>query len=363
MKNVKAVLVISTLLTILFGFRTHTFSSRQKRKKIPTIKTHWLNKPGAERYRLSNAHLGEYPTFGLPMKAFNRYLVPNKGLTYYSHDQATEQTVQGSMLNELIEQTIQELNEKKKVLTYATILQNKNFNRRQKCGLLVLQLNDYPFVVKLFRETPQTFVNPYNKGIEPICFFYMGNGANRHIAGLTRLKNRDLVAKKLAALPQWKNKVEVPRKWLWLPKDPEWIAIEGSHFEGKRKKLKTVLPGTYAIIADAAVSQKMPAFSTSKKKEIVMQLCNDLNTVIDPHFKNFIFTQNPDDQGFKIVIIDTEHFPTMVGLTERKQFKNHNDYYLYLVCKGFHDTYLQTKADRLALQKQRSEFLGELLSS
>ena len=46
---------------------------------------------------------------------------------------------------------------------------------------------------------------------------------------------------------------------------------------------------------------------------------------------------------FTITLVDTEHFPTMVGVFSKKSFKNHNEWYVYLAGKCIFDMYLQTK--------------------
>ncbi len=358
MKKNYVIVCISLVYMLFFEPNVLLAFARKRKKSIPTIETQWLDQNDTTRYRLQSPHLFEYPTFGFDIQTLNRFFLPQDHITYHNGTNVIE----SSELKKIIQQTIEEINQKKKLLTHATILQDKNYNKRKGCGLLVVKLNEPnpPFVIKLFKETPQSFVNPYCKGIEPICFFFMGNGANRHLAGFTRLINRELITKKLNNLEKWRDKVEVPRKWLWLPENPEWITIYGYNFGKKNHELKTTIPGTYAIIADAITPQEKSPMPVRKKKSIVMKLCNDLDSLIDPHFKNFMFTANQD--SYKIVIIDTEHFPTMIGLTQPIQFKNHTDYYCYLIRKCFHDTYLQTKVNRKELKKQRSVFLEEFFN-
>ena len=356
MKNIQAIVPIWLFVCAAIFQPCLAIRARKKARRVPTIETYWKNGK-KKRYRLSNSHLGPYPTFGLKLSSFESYKIPQQGITFGPNNR---EILSSDALDALIAKTLTEVEQRKKRFTHATVLQNKNFNRKKGCGLLVLKLNDYPFVVKLFKETPETLINPYCKGIEPICFFYMGNGSNRHLAGLTRLKNRDLVARKLNKLPAWKDTVEVPRKWLWTPKKQDTIAIEGYNFGPEKKMLSTELPGTYAIIADAIAPSNEHSLSVAKKKEMAMKLCNDLDNLIDPHFKNFIFRKEPDDK-LKIVIIDTEHFPTMVGLSEKRAFQNHNEYYMYLVNKCFHDSYLQNRVDDVAAKRQQELFLNELL--
>jgi hypothetical protein len=152
-------------------------------------------------------------------------------------------------LKEDLELLVKQVKRGTKKYSSFSIIKKKNFNFKLKCGLLVLKHKRIPIVVKLFIERPETLINPTWKGLDPTCFFYMAGGANRHFAGFTRIKNRQYVEKWVAAHPFWKNKVILPRKWFWHPKDPEQIMIEGINLLPKKKK-KITIPGIYAIIAD-----------------------------------------------------------------------------------------------------------------
>jgi hypothetical protein len=116
------------------------------------------------------------------------------------------------------------------------------------------------------------------------------------------------------------------------------------------------IPGTYAIIADKIdFSHQTSALSTEKKNLMFMQLCNDLELNIDPHAPNFSLLEDKDGKQFTITLVDTEHFPTMVGDFNKKSFKSHNEWYVYLAGKCFCDIYLQTKRDLVQKGKQSVE--------
>ena len=208
-------------------------------------------------------------------------------------------------------------------------------------------------------EQPKTLLNPYLTGFEPIFFYYMGGGANRHLSGFTRIKNAKRIREQIAHLPRWSGHVTLPRKWFWLPENSRNIAINGKNL-GDNEMLHTLLPSVYGIIADAIpIDQEIP-IPTDKKKKMVMNLCNDLDVYVDPHFNNFIFLEDTKRKKFNIVIIDTEHFPTMVGLKEPKKFRNHTSWYMYLASKCFSDMYLQTKQDLVDAQtKKRALMLDD----
>src|SRR5438128_603586 len=85
--------------------------------------------------------------------------------------------------------------------------------------------NDNLIVLKLFIETPETFCNPYSKGPEPIFFWYMGGGAGRHVAGITRVKNLKTMKSLTELHPYWYDHIIFPRKWFWLPNNTRWINL------------------------------------------------------------------------------------------------------------------------------------------
>jgi hypothetical protein len=313
--------------------------------EIPQITTQWLG--SSNGFTIKNSHLEEYPIFRFNVEDLYQYKLPTGPITFGNNP---HKAVLGNILAQLIEKLIQELHEHKKEFTDFVVLQNKNYNGKLNCGLIVLKFKEYPFVLKLFIELPETFANPFGKGIEQMCFFYMAGGANRHITGLTRIKNAIIVNNKIATLPQWAGCVETPRKWLWMPNQLKWLEIIGHNIGGK-KEIRTILPSIYAIVADAIDMQHQYKMPTKQKKHIVMQLCNDLDVFIDPHYNNFTFLPNTNPlstntRPYKIIIVDTEHFPTIVGLKKKKSFRNHHSWYLYLGSKCFKDTFLRTKRER-----------------
>jgi len=257
-------------------------------------------------------------------------------------------------VNDLIQGLLKELKKQKKQYTHFELLQDKNFNHDQRCGLLILKFKDYPLVLKLFMETPKSFIDPYCKGFENQFFFYMSGGMTRHLAGLTRVKNAELVREQIANHPRWKNKVITPRKWYWLPKKPRWMQIDGYNI-GSENNVSTLMPSTYAIVADLIDTREdAPLLSLQKRSELVMGLCMDLQLFVDPHGDNFVVKYNQATKDYDISIVDTEHFPSLVGLKEQPFFNNHLEYYVYLGAKYFQDAFLQTKFDRREAQNRIS---------
>lgn len=314
---------------------------RQQDDSMPYITTQWEN--DTKTYQLRDSHLEAYPIFKVFDKQFFMdHLLPK---TTVSFRYEPSKGVHGEHLSKLIEGLLAEINKRKKQYKHFTILSGKNFNRKKACGMLVLRFNDYPFVAKLCIETPETFVDPYCKGLDNVWFFPMGGGVNRHITGLTRLKNAKIIRERIAQSPEWANKVDIPRKWHWLPTKSSWIHITGNNIGGVNE-ISTTIPGTYCVIADAIESDKQLALFNNNDTAMAMNLCNYLRMYIDPHINNFMIEKNSD----KIVIVDTEHFPTVVGIKDDITFNNYTEWYFYLMSKCAKDWFFRTKDERLVAQ-------------
>ena len=252
-------------------------------------------------------------------------------------------------INKLIENLLKEIKKQKREYTDFDILKDKNFNHNERCGLLIVKFKNYPLVLKLFMETPKTFIDSYCKGFENQFFLYM-SGMTRHGAGLTRIRNLELVKQQIDNHPRWKNKIITPRKWHWIPKKPRWMEIKGYNIGGE-KEVSTLMPSIYAVIADVLdTKEDAPLLSFQKRSELVMELCMDLQLFVDPHGDNFIVKYNEATKDYHISIVDTEHFPSLVGLKEQPFFSNHLEYYVFLGAKYFQDAFLQTKFDRKEAQ-------------
>lgn len=305
----------------------------------------WAN--GDEEHALSDSHIEEYPLFVVYNEDhFKTHLLPTTDITY-RYDQ--KKSVSGKILQDLIEQLVQEINAYKKKFTHFEMIQDKDFSHRKAAGLIVLRFKDYPFIVKLFIETPESFVNPWCKGALPVWFFYMGGGGNRHLTGLTRIKNMELIREKLSQNPKWADVVDTPRKWFWTPQEQKWVMLTGRNVGGK-KEISTSIPGIFAIVADEIIAAESPICDKHKER-IALELCNSLDMFIDPHIDNFLIEQKTN----KLVIIDTEHFPTLVGLKEKCTFTSYVGWYLGLAKKATHDIYFRLKSERNRAQTKQSE--------
>lgn len=342
MKKIITCIIAFLCISVLHGRSIH----RKKDPTKPEITIGW--KHSSIETKHSHWVYRKYPLFEIFNKQFfYNHLLPSV-ITITKNEQ--EEILNTTIINNLIEKLSNEIKRHKKLYSDFIVLQDKNFNYKKKCGLLVLKFKQYPLVLKLFIETPKTFIDPYCKGFENQFFFYMSGGNNRHIAGLTRIKNLELVKEQISHHQRWKSCITTPRKWYWLPKKERWIVIKGRNI-GDEKQIETEIPGTYAIVADELDTvEELNTLTTQDKSELIMELCMDLHLFVDPHSDNFIIKYQEKTKDYKISIIDTEHFPSMVGLKEEPFFNNHIEWYLYLGAKFLQDAFLQTKQSHTKAQ-------------
>jgi hypothetical protein len=307
----------------------------------PIITTQWKN--GTKKYKLRDSHLEITPLFHLyDEKHVQEKLLPSESIYFRN---APNKFVKGAHLSDLIENLILEIKCGKKKYKDFIILKNKDFNTRKQAGIIVVKCKNYPFVVKLFMETPRSFIRPYNKGFEPACFFIIGGGATRHLLGFTRIKNAESTRKRLISNNHWKTRVDVPRKWFWLPKRYNVLQLDGYNIGG-HKHIRQDYPGTYALVADAIDFDKKFSIFNKEHKRTAIDLSNFLLCRIDPHLENFVI----EKETGKILMIDTEHFPSMVGFKTRPKINSYGSWYLHLVTKFIKDRFFRTKWERHQLQ-------------
>lgn len=341
----KKKLVIGLILFFWNGGITPRSIYRPADPKIPLLNARWVD--GTAVYTLKKYHLEEYGLFKLFDKNyFYDHMLPSYPIAS-RYDQ--EKTVHPLILQQLIENLLSEIADGKKTYTHFNVLQSKDYNFKNGRGLLIVKFKDYPFVVKLFVETPDSFVSPFDKGMEPVFFFFMGGGVNRHLTGFTRIRNREIIAERIAQSP-WANQVEMPRKWHWIPKGTRWIEIEGINI-GDQPHQKIQFPGTYCIIADAIDAERNLSLLDENDKKLALEICNYLNLWIDPHMKNFMYEKG----SHKFVIVDTEHFPSAVGLHEKVTFDSYSTWYLHLAGKCWQNAFMQTKSRRRNPSRPNSE--------
>lgn len=327
-------------------------SPLRKTCKLPQIETRWVGQ--AKAYTLTDSHLEEGPIFRVFDKEFfYNHMLPCGPISYRNNPQ---NSIEGKALNGLIENLLLELQDKKikksKNFTDFTVLKTTDFNFNNFCGLLVLKFKDYPFVLKLFIENPKSFVQPFNKGLEPGIFFVMGGGIMRHLTGFTRIKNLEDINKLLSTDPYWSQIIDTPRKWHWLPAHSRWFEVVGNNIGTSGSTLKIELPSVYAIIADEIVIDKKKTLLNQRHALRCMRLCQFTDYRIDPHIQNFHIER---DTG-KLVLIDTENFRILVGLREKFAVDSYVAWYLNLGKKYMNDKFFRDKRTRQKIQTNTSDW-------
>lgn len=338
-------IMYSALLIILYSFCFYFPCSSQRsilrprNTTQPTIATHWVD--DTTKYELKSDFLEAQALFNkFDKEYFMARLLPQEEIAYRNQ----EKKATGGKLRELIEELLQEIYQHKKKFKNFTILKSKDFNYRTTSGLLILKFNDHPFVIKLFMETPESFVQPFSKGWQPGCFFVMGGGINRYLSGFTRIKNLEEIRKHIATDSTWSKKLDTPRKWFWIPDQCRWFQLQ-SHALGTQDYSAT-LPAVYAIIADEIKSDKKFNIFNREHRKFALSLCHFLGNRIDPHIDNFM-----KEEGTGLTLIaDTEHFPTMIGLRKELHFSSYGSWYAQLTAKCVQDCFFRNKRVRRNLQ-------------
>ncbi|MBA3954702.1 hypothetical protein H0X48_05285 [Candidatus Dependentiae bacterium] len=335
----------SALLIVLYSFSL-CFSCYGQRSLLrppaltqPTISTSWVDE--TQEHHLKSDFLEAQALFNkFDKKYFMARVLPQESITYRN----SEKAVLGSDLNILIEELLQEIYEHKKKFKNFTILKSRDFNYRTTSGLLILKFNDHPFVIKLFMETPESFVKPFSKGWQPGCFFVMGGGINRYLSGFTRIKNLEEIKKHIARDSYWSKKLDTPRKWFWIPEKCRWFNLRSKYIG--TQDYHAILPSVYAIIADEIKTDKKFNIFNREHRKFALGLCHFLGNRIDPHIDNFM-----KEEGTGITLLaDTEHFPTMIGLRKELHFSSYGSWYAQLTAKCVTDCFFRDKSVRKNLQ-------------
>jgi hypothetical protein len=319
--------------TIVVGRSVH----RTRDPLEPFIEVRYQTDDPKDTRRFTNRHLSKYPLTLFDKKIFDENLLPKKTITYRN----STKTFDGAILNNHIEGLLAEVLAGTKEFTHFEVLCRKDFNRHECCGLEIFKYKHGPIVVKLFIDTKEGFVNPWGKGFVPIFLFYMGGGTNRHLAGFTRVPNLHTIKAKINADPYWKTRVDTPRKWFWLPKNSTWLEITAHNVDDGQESFSTRIPAIYAIVADAIDAQRVFSATSQEDSSMSLAICHMLEMCIDPHITNFMV----EKETGKIVIIDTEHFPTIVGLDVRRQFNNYAQWVMHLVEKCSKKMLFSTKGE------------------
>lgn len=330
---------LALIPTLVYATRT---VHRLQPAQIPHIIVSSTNDPTL--YVLTDYNLRPVPLLHIFDKEyFMNHLLPPGFLSYNSG----EKTIETKILKKLINDLLEEINQKKKHYHHFTILKNSGFVHHKKCGLLVVKFNNYPFILKLFIETPKGFISPYEKGFEAANLFVAG-GALRHTLGFTRIKTLEYLQNKFNNDAYWHDKIITPRKWFWLPENPVWLNITTYNI-GNKKEDHTSLPVIYGIIADEL--KRDPLKQTDYHE--LMRLSKFVEHRIDPHTKNFFIEQITG----KIALIDTELFPIILGFnTKIKSQDTYIKWYMHLAGKYLKEKLFTTKQGRIERQSNINHY-------
>jgi hypothetical protein len=309
---------------------------------MPEITTRWLDEPEGPVYRLKSFYIKEYPLFTtFDREHVNNHLLPEDKISYRNEP---EKSISPSVLTTILEQTLEDIYKYDKkppsLEKHFIILKKLNFDWKSHAGLLVIKFKEYPIVVKLFMETPKTLVHPLSKDIQQAASFMMSGGINRYMLGFTRIKNLAALRARIATSPYWRSFVDLPRKWFWIPPCTRWFELASHNLGSKDYVLQ--LPSVYAIFCDAIESDDRFNLFNRHERELSLELAHFLGARIDPHIYNFMREKSTG----KIVIIDTEHFPSIVGLRKPLVYKNYPSLYLQLATKFLKDYFFTSKKDR-----------------
>lgn len=308
---------------------------------MPEIRLKWLDDD--KIYSLKSSYFEEHSIFKkYDPKHIDENLLPMSEIQY-RYDE--KKSVLGTKLDKLAQELVEEIKAHKTKFKHFKLLKGTNFNKKLAAGILVLKFKDYPFVIKIFLETPQSFIQPYSKGWETAFLHVMGCGINRYLSGFTRIKNLNVIRKRINEDPYWKTRVDLPRKWYWVPKNLPQMELTGINI-GPCKNKTIYLPSVYAIIADAIDIEETFKMSNTAERTFAIKLAHYIGNRLDPHINNFVI----EKETGKIIIIDTELFTAIMGLKGPIYFKTYFSWYLQLSYKCCKDVFGRHKIYRRKIQ-------------
>jgi hypothetical protein len=317
---------------------------RKSTRQRPCISVFWQSKP-KKKYTLCND--GMNATMFIPFRSaqINKHLVTNhKTIT---SRQNSLKTIDVADIDAILNNLVRALKKGKIDLTDFTVLKWRDYNRRRQSGNLILKFKKYPLVIKLFMENPRGFVHPFSKGIEPTFMFSMNGGITRHLSGFTRIGCRQKIIDTLANIPKWKDRIVIPRKWYWLPKNEPSITVIGENF-GTPKALKMTIPSVYGIVCDAIDVGRPFSLLNAQDKKIGLELFDILENQIDPNIPNLLYEKDTNN----IALIDTEDFPMLVGLNKKHKPQSYFGWYTKAGCEFFRRCYGLSKKKRSEWQQK-----------
>ncbi|MBN1549658.1 hypothetical protein JW872_03280 [Candidatus Babeliales bacterium] len=337
MKHIRQKTLILFVLTgiMLCPIKTESVKGKRYRQNTtPTVTTYWLHDNEKTFSRYESFYKPESIFEVFDRNFFEDTMVPQAPITFRNDP---TQSVNGKVLMEQAEEAVKELKQGKKKLTHFKLLKNKNYDMSDNTGLIVLKYNDYPFILKLFMETPESFITPQDKGLQHQGMYLISGGMNRYLSGLYRIKNMALIKEEMSKNEIWNDFVDFPRKWHWLPEDVDWFEVRGDNFTSE-EPLYTQLPSAYGIIVDQIISDVRLGHIKKYYGRSIFKYCKDFNFRPDPNLKNFIVEKDTN----KLVCIDTEYFAPLLGMDPNKMdnLEGYWDLHVYAASRFFKEAFL-----------------------
>jgi hypothetical protein len=286
---------------VVFGIVLYFF-----RFSVSSIVVGW--KSDWVRYRLSSHHLNPELFEVYDPDYLEQHRLPKGPISFRYHP---EQSVLAEDLQKEVEIIVAQVTDKSFPLKNLCKLKDAEFNESLREGFLIIKMEKYPFVVKLFITSPKSFVHPMKITMMSALYFLVLK-LNRHLFGLTRIRNRNLVMKKLQENSFWKSRVDAPRKWFWVAENSQSIVI-ATHFAQHPDRVIEI-PSIYAIIEDAIDFSSHLSLWKERDRKLSLHLCNFLHHQVDSHPNSFVYEKETN----KVVILDTEELPVVIKFFSRK---------------------------------------------
>ncbi len=319
----------------------HVRSRWQVQEPSPTLTICWQDKP-EKIYRLQHNRLEKWAIFDRIQNAnVKNYQLPTDFISLDPHaEKIATQTIHALCEDFLLE--LMRNKHHKKPFSTVDILKDTDFNYQHTYGTIIVKFKTLPLVLKLFCETPNSFVRPFSKGTVPSFLFSMGGGINRFLAGFTRIPNLEAIRLFLEQNQTWKKRISLPRKWYWIPKHTQYLSITGNHFsQNPDQSYHLTLPATYGIIADFIPVARPFSIKNAADRNLAIELQHLFENRIDPYLCNFFYTKSGT-----IALIDTEHFASILGLDNNDQFSNYTNLVLGIAKRCIRRNFLTTKSER-----------------
>ena len=326
---------------------------------MPYITTQWHQQDtnrteNNDMFRLQSWYLEESALFKkFDQEEFYRCMLPQEPISFRTDP---KKSVSGQKLDQLLNNFVTSLLTQGKSAKYQDdfiIIKDRDFNYKTHAGLIVVKFSKYPFIAKIFIENPKSFTQPFTKGFEPSCLFFLGGGINRYLTGFTRIKNLQIIQQRIQHDPYWRSKIDVPRKWYWQPMNNKWFRLSGYHI-GNKTEQTILLPSVYALVSDYIESRNPYKLRSRHDRNHAMRYSRFLGDRIDAHIYNFMEEDGPEKEESTqpaVIVVDTEHFPSMIGLREPLVFDSYASWYTQLMQKACKDILFRTKKEHRLIQK------------